>query len=429
MKSITTSTWVCFSFLIFVSVACKKLERDNPLDGKGTNAKTPVVTGVSIKFSKYEVFSDNNSDKQINKGESIKLKVYVRNNGDTKANKVRAAISCSSPYVSALGPVGAVSYYNSSYDDYLDEGEEGSPYAESSYPSFNISNNTPGGTVITFTLAITDEANHNWTETFSITVTGTGAAVVFSRYEIYSDNNADQRINKGESIKLKVFVKNNGTSKANKVRVTITSASSYVSALSPLNSVAYYDQSYDDYLDPGAEGSPYADSSYLSFNVSNTTPAGSVMSFSVTITDESNNTWTDSFTATVVATTALIKYEKFEVYSDNNSNQQINPGESVKLKVYLINNGSSKANKLRATISCSNSYVSSLSPVGSTSFYNSSYSDFLLPGEEGSPYAQSSYLGFNVSGSTPGGTVVTFNISIVDESNNTWSDAFTITVY
>src|SRR5690606_37515283 len=102
-------------------------------------------------------------------------------------------------------------------------------------------------------------------------------------------------------IKLKAFVKNTGTSKVSKVRVTITSSSSYVSAINPLNAVSFYDKSYNDYLDPGAEWTPYAESSSLSFNVSNTTPAGSVLSFSMTITDESNNTWTDSFTATVVA--------------------------------------------------------------------------------------------------------------------------------
>lgn len=429
MKRVCTNTLFFICLLGFLSTTCKKLERDNPLDNKNTVTNSTTTPGPNIKFSKYEVYADNNGDQQVNKGEAIKLKVFLKNTGSTKANQVTAVISCASSYISALSPVSSVSYYDSSYNNYIDSGEEGSPTSPSSYLSFNVSNNTPNGTIISFTLTITDDLNHTWTETFAVTVSATNAAIGFSKYEIYSDNNENQQINKGESIKLKVFVRNNGNSKANKVRVTISSTSSYVSALNPISAVSFYDQSYNDYLDPGDEGSPYSVSSYLSFNVANTAPVGTVLTFSMTITDESNNTWTDSFTTTIVATSALIKYSRFEIYTDNNNNQQINSGESIKLKVFLLNNGSSKANKLRATISCLNTYVSSLSPIGAVPFYNSSYSDFLSPGEEGTPYSVSSYLSFNISGTTPVGTVITFNIFIVDESNNNWSDVFTITVY
>ena len=51
---------------------------------------------------------------------------------------------------------------------------------------------------------------------FTITVLATGSALNLSKYEIYSDNNDDQQINKGESVKLKIYLKNNGSSQANK---------------------------------------------------------------------------------------------------------------------------------------------------------------------------------------------------------------------
>jgi hypothetical protein len=415
---------ICLVILFFDG--CKKLDRDNPLDAnKGT-------TEQGINFSRYDVTEDNNNDQQINKGESIKLKVYLKNNGKSKANKVRGVISCSNSYISALSPTTTVSYYSygiSSYD-YIDTGQEG--YAiTGSYLSFNVSNTAPNGEVITFNITITDEANNTWSDSFTITVVSTGASIGFSRYDVTQDNNNDQQINKGESIKLKVYIKNNGNSKANKVRGTISCSNNYISALSPTTALGYYSygiSSYD-YIDIGQEGYSI-NSSYLSFNVSSTTPNGTIITFNITITDEANNSWSDSFTITVVSTGASIGFSRFDVTQDNNNNQQINAGESIKLKVYLINNGSSIANKVRATISCSNNYISALSPTTAVGYYSygiSSY-DYIDIGQEG--YAiTSSYLSFNVSNTTPTGTVITFSVTITDESTNQWNSNFTTTVY
>lgn len=428
MKEYRQNIYIVICLLGLVCFGCKKLKRDNPLDSNGTSLNTPAISGPDVKFSKYDIYADNNSDLQINKGESIKLKVYLKNTGSTKANKVRGIISCSSNYISALTPANSVSFYDQSYNDYIDSGAEGSPVSISSYLSFNVSNTVPNGTIITFSVTITDDSNNTWKDVFTITIAGTNSVIGFSKYEIYSDNNADMQINKGESIKLKVFLKNNGSSKANKVRVTISCTNNYISALSPATSVSFFDQSYNDYISPGDEGSPTSISSYLSFNVSNTTPSGSTITFTLTITDETNNTWTDTFTINVIASSAVIKYSRNDIYSDNNNNQQINAGESIKLKIYLKNLGSSKANKVRGTISCANSYISALSPVTSVSYFDQSYNDYISAGNEGSPTSVSSYLSFNVSVSTPSGTTVIFNVSITDESSNTWLDTFTITV-
>jgi len=121
----------------------------------------------------------------------------------------------------------------------------------------------------------------------------------FSRYTVYSDNNADGIINKGEAIKLKLYLKNNGTSTANKVRGTFTCSSSYISGLTQATSIGFYQSSYYDYIDKDQEAAPYSSGDYLGFNVSSLTPAGTVITFNVSITDESKNIWTDSFTITV----------------------------------------------------------------------------------------------------------------------------------
>ena len=248
----------------------------------------------------------------------------------------------------------------------------------------------------------------------------------FDSLVVVTDNNNDKQINKGESIKLTVVLKNNGSSSANKVRGTISCANSYISALSPTTSTPYYRNGVtsNDYIDAGGVGYGFSN---LSFNVSSTTPAGTVIPFSIAITDESNNTWSDSFTITVVATSSSIGFSSFAVVTDNNNDKQINKGESIKLTVVLKNNGSSSANKVRGTISCANSYISALSPTTSTPYYRNGVTsnDYIDAGGVGYGFSN---LSFNVSSTTPAGTVIPFSIAITDESNNTWSDSFTITI-
>ena len=405
------------------------LERDNILDGKNS---TQMKAGMTLKFSRFTVVSDNNSDGIINKGEAIKLQVYLKNNGTITANKVRATITCSSSYISGLSQSTATGYYKYGdvyYGDYIESGQEG--YDSETQLSFTVSSNTPAGTKITFNVSIKDESNNTWTDSFTITVVGTGASVGFSKYSVYSDNNNDGKINKGEAVKLQVYLKNIGSSTVNKVRATITCNSSYISGLSPSTATGYYkygDVYYGDYIATGQEG--YDSGNQLGFTVSSTTPAGTVITFNVSIIDESNNTWTDSFTITVVGTGASVGFSKYTVYSDNNGDGIINKGEAIKLQVYLKNNGTSTANKVRASITCNSSYISGLSPSTATGYYKYGdvyYGDYIASGQEG--YNSGNQLGFTVSSTTQAGTVITFNVLIIDESNNTWTSSFTITVH
>ena len=136
----------------------------------------------------------------------------------------------------------------------------------------------------------------------------------------------------------------------------------------------------------------------------------------------------------VVATGANIKYSRFEVVEDDNNNSIVNKGESVKLRVYLQNIGSSTANKVRGTISTTNSYVSNLIPTGPIPYNNSDqYYDYIPAGAERFGYFSGQYpsytTSFKVSGSMTSGSNITFNMDISDESNSSWTDTFNVTVY
>jgi hypothetical protein len=254
--------------------------------------------------------------------------------------------------------------------------------------------------------------------------------VVISKLEIVTDNNADKIVNKGESIKLKVFVKNSGGATANNVTGKITCTNTFVTINSPASFVEFNSFGTFKYLNPSDEGAPVFND-YLNFTVSTLTPDGAVLTFSLSLTDKDNRVWNDTFNIVVKHTNAFIKYSRYDVYYDNNSNQKVNPGETPKLKVYLKNTGSSVANKVRAAITCTSSFVSSLTPTGQvvySYFGGTSSYDYIEPNGEGYTSGINLYPAFVVSPSTPAGTVLTFSFAITDEMTNSWSDTFTVLV-
>ncbi len=142
--------------LIVVAISsCNKddlkwnLERDNPLD---MNQNMRGNIGVSG----YTIIANKNNDSIINKGETIKLWVFLKNNGSRQATKVRGTITCSNSYITALSPTTAVGYYEFGTDiwDFINAGEHGRTDT-SNYLGFHVSSSTPTGTVITFNIAIT----------------------------------------------------------------------------------------------------------------------------------------------------------------------------------------------------------------------------------------------------------------------------------
>ena len=61
------------------------LPRDNPLDNNAENTDTSEEEALQISFSKFDVYSDDNNDQEINPGESISLRVYLENTGSSEA--------------------------------------------------------------------------------------------------------------------------------------------------------------------------------------------------------------------------------------------------------------------------------------------------------------------------------------------------------
>ncbi len=130
-----------------------------------------------------------------------------------------------------------------------------------------------------------------------------------------------------------------------------------------------------------------------------------------------------------------IKFSKYNVVYDSNGDGIINPQESIKLKVFLKNVGTKKASKIKATITCANSYISNLSPSGQIPFnsHGLTADDFISPTEEKYGYSGSSPVEYTISFDVPygaySGASPTLTVNITDETSTQWTDNFTITIY
>ena len=395
------------------------LKRDNPLDGKNNEN---MIEGVALKFDSYNVYSDNNNDGVINKGETVRLNVSLKNNGTSTAKSVKATFSTTSQYVSGFSPTSPISYGDISAGYSVWKG--GYSYASGYAVEFTVSNTTPVNMQIPISISMTDANGNKWIDTCKVTVSATGASVSYYSYDVYSDNNNDKKINKGETVKLNVSLRNTGSSTAKSVKATFSTTSSYVSGFSPTSPISYSDISAGYTVWKG--GYSYASGYAIEFTVSNSIPANTQIPIKIDMVDESGNTWTSTFNLTVVATDANISYYSYDVYSDNNNDKKINKGETVKLNVSLRNTGSSTAKSVKATFSTTSSYVSGFSPTSPISYSDISAGYTVWKG--GYSYASGYAIEFTVSSSTPINTPIPVNISIVDESNNTWSSSFNVIV-
>jgi hypothetical protein len=156
-------------------MACQDIEslkRDNPLDGKNEDN---IIKGVLIKFDSYKVHSDNNGDKVVNPGETVGIKISLKNTGTSTANKVKATFSTTSSYVSGFSPTSQIEYGDISansvkWADYTGYNSYTESYVSSYTIRFTVSNTTPTGTQIPINISMVDESGNTWTDSFNVPV-------------------------------------------------------------------------------------------------------------------------------------------------------------------------------------------------------------------------------------------------------------------
>lgn len=379
-------------------------------EGEFKPDSSKVVPGKFIIFSRYEVYDDDNHDKCINKGETIQLRVWLRNNGTQDVSNVTSILRTIDPYINISDNLG---YYSTITKRSESKDFGGLPYTH----EFIISENTPQNHLIEFSLNIRDEHNNEWSDTFQIKVEQIGANLKFSRFQVYADDNNDGVVNKGETIELRIWLKNDGISDANSVTSVLSTTDTYINIS---DNSGYYGT-----ISKGSESKDFGGLPYThKFIVSETTQANHVIEFLLSIRDEHNNQWLDTLQIKVEQISADLKFSRFQIYADDNNDGFVNRGETIQLRVWLKNDGSSDANSVTSLLNTTDPYV--------TISDNSGYYGTISKGNESTNYGGSSYSytnKFKISENIPTNHVIEFLIEIADEHKNKWNDTFTISVY
>ena len=138
---------------------------------------------------------------------------------------------------------------------------------------------------------------------------------------------------------------------------------------------------------------------------------------------------TDEITVTIqnILPSPTIQFNTYSIDDDNRGNSYgntdgvINPGEFINLLIYLENTGTETVNGITATVSTESPYVN---PYNAYSFD----SDLYFGNIPGGAILSGDDLDFMVSSDAPDGTVITFDLTIIDSNGTTWYDSFDVTV-
>lgn len=258
---------------------------------QATFTVTVEALDATIGFHEYYIKEDDNNDKEVNKGERIKLNIALKNSGSSTVQDVKATFTINSAYVTNINAPEA-SYRNiagnsSAYKYKLSK--------ESDYVlSFEVKRDTPNNTVIPIQITITDAFNNQWQSSFQIVVKATAAHIAFAEYYVIKDiENPEGEVLRGKEAKVNVALKNTGKSSAQKVKATFTTNSPYISLYNSTPNISY--NTIKANSTAWQQGLAQTYGAVLQFTVNPDAPANATIPISIAITDENGNNWTDNF--------------------------------------------------------------------------------------------------------------------------------------
>jgi hypothetical protein len=232
----------------------------------------------------------------------------------------------------------------------------------------------------------------------------TGPYVTYSSSVLHdTGGNNNGQADYGENITLDMTLQNMGSSTANGVVATLSTADAYVT-------ITDNTQSFGNI----AAGASSTQNNAYAFTVANNAPDGHVVSFTVTVTGTADLTWESYFTVTLHA--PVLGYDSYAISDPaGNNNGKLDPGETVGLQVTVENSGSSQASSVVGTLVCSDPYIT-------INTNNLSYGNIAGGGS-----AQQSFS-ITASASTPAGHLANFTINVSAALGVTGSGDFSIVI-
>jgi len=179
--------------------------------------------------------------------------------------------------------------------------------SSSYYPKVTLATSVTVGTIILFSLAIIDKYGNGSTVSYSYTVTAISQAFGAGTLAVVGDSNGDGKLSPGETGYLEVSITNTGAATALGVTGTLTTSASGVTITSGVGlnfsdisgGVSSGDTTCGVTSSSGYGLCGMSSSYYPKVTLATTVAKGTVISFSLAITDKYGNKFTVAFSASV----------------------------------------------------------------------------------------------------------------------------------
>lgn len=184
----------------------------------------PVITGAYVSYL-ATVLNDSsgNNDHIPNPGETIGYSLLFKNEGNISANDLTAKLTYNGSELTILDSLASIGNLNPEESVWVNNGFQ-----------FYINNNVSDGTVIRFSLIINDNQGHTWNYQPSIII---GTPVILLTSYSFTDSapggNNNGVLEPGETVELKLLVKNNGQGVAYNTNANISTNDPNLTILNP----------------------------------------------------------------------------------------------------------------------------------------------------------------------------------------------------
>ena len=333
-----------------------------------------------------------NGDNEINPTETIEVTITTENPGMVDIANIASTLTSNSPYVT-------ITNADQTLSSIAANGTATTVF------TIDIAANTPDNTTISF--LHTADAGVHGSDSYSFTINVLEAAVVNlndvnHNYTIVTGN-GDADVNPGETIQVSIYTRNDGRADAHNAVSTLTCDSQYATIANGTQTI-------------GTIAGYAVANTQFSVLIDADTPDETVLTFTHTMTSD-EDTCSVEFTVTVVEFDGFITFVEtshtVSIISGNGDND-INPGETIKVTVYSRNDGNMAAQNVASTLMSTSGYASIENPV--VNFQAA------VPGA-----TLTSQYDVVIDAQTPNQTVIPFTHLITD-GDNTASYEFEITV-
>jgi hypothetical protein len=184
----------------------------------------PVITGAYVSYLTSVINdSSGNNDHIPNPGEMVDYSVLFKNEGNVAANDLTAKLIYDGSEITILDSLASIGNLNPEESVWVNNGFQ-----------FYVNNDVTDGAVIRFNLIINDNQGHTWNYQPSIII---GTPIIRLTSYSFTDSapggNNNGILEPGETVELKLLVKNNGHGIAYNANANISTDDPYLTILNP----------------------------------------------------------------------------------------------------------------------------------------------------------------------------------------------------